>query len=49
MQGVEAVLPEGAVLGQPGVYLGQWLRAQAVDPPLRLRADIDQTGLSENS
>ena len=35
MEGVEPVLPQGAVVADPFVHLDQRLRAQAEDPPLR--------------
>lgn len=48
MQGVQAVSPQRAVVVQPGVHLGEWLRRQAVDPPLRLLANRNQAGFADH-
>jgi hypothetical protein len=47
MEGVESVLPESAVLSQPLVDLDERLRAECVDPALRVLADVDQPGFPQ--
>ena len=48
VQGIEPVLPERAVVLQPLVDLDERLRAQAVDPPLRLLTYVDEPGLPQH-
>lgn len=48
MKGVEAALPEHAVLREPLVHLDERLRTEAVDPALRLLAYLDQSGLPQH-
>ena len=42
VQGVQPLLPQGPVLAQPFIDLGERLGAKAVDPALRFLADLDQ-------
>ena len=48
MQGIEPVPPQCAVFLQPLIDLDERLRPQAVDPPLRLLAYVDEPGLPQN-
>jgi hypothetical protein len=48
VQGIEPLFPPGPVPAQPLVDLGQRLGAEAVDPPLRLLADLDQSRLAQH-
>ena len=34
---------------EPGVQLGEWLGAQAVDPPLSVGADIHEAGVAQHA
>jgi len=47
VEGVEPVLPQLAVRRQPLVDLDERLRAEAVDPLLRLLAHVYQSGLPQ--
>src|SRR5271154_1934070 len=47
--GHPAAAPIGPGTGQPFIDLGERLRAKAVDPPLRLLADLDQPRLPQAS
>src|SRR3954470_2364423 len=49
MEGVEPVLPEPAVLNQPLVDLDERLRAECVDPALRVLAYVDQPGFPQHT
>jgi hypothetical protein len=46
VQGVQPLFPKDPVSAQPLVDLGERLRAEAVDPPLRVLANLDQPCLS---
>jgi hypothetical protein len=46
VQGIQPLLPQGPVPAQPFVDLAERLKAKAVDPPLRLLADLDQSRLA---
>ena len=48
-EGVEAVRPELAIGGQPGVDLRERLGPQHVQPALRLRPDGDQAGVPQHA
>jgi hypothetical protein len=48
VQGTQPLLPQGPVPTQPFIELGKCLRAQAVDAPLRLLADLDQPRLPQH-
>ena len=48
VQGIQPLLPQGPVPAQPVIDLGEWLGAKAVDPPLRLLADLDQPRLPQH-
>jgi hypothetical protein len=48
VQGVQPLLPQGPVSTQPFIDLGERLRAEAVDAPLRLLANLDQTRLTQH-
>ena len=48
VQGIELPLPQGPVLGQPFIDLGQRLGPKAVDPPLRFLANLDKPCLSQH-
>jgi hypothetical protein len=48
VQGIKSLLPQGPVLGQPFIDLGQRFGAKTVDPPLRVLADVDQPRLSQD-
>ena len=41
MQGIQLVLPQGAIFAKPLVDIGKWLRSQAVDPALGVLANLD--------
>jgi hypothetical protein len=45
VQGIQPLLPQGPIPAQPFINLGERLGAEAVDPPLRLLADLDQPRL----
>ena len=49
MEGVEPVLPEPAVLSQPLVDLDERLRAECVDPALRVLAYVDKPGFPQHA
>ena len=49
MQGVEPLLPQDAVLLEPGADLGEWLWSKRVDPPLRVLAYVDEPGLAQHA
>jgi hypothetical protein len=49
MEGVESALPESAVLPQPRIDLDQRLRAECVDPALRVLAYVDQSGFPQHA
>ena len=49
MEGAEPVLPEPAVLAQPLVDLDESLRAECVDPALRVLAYVDQPGFPQHA
>src|SRR6266496_6113437 len=42
VQGVQSQLPQGPVPAQPFIDLGERLEAEAIDPPLRFLADLDE-------
>jgi hypothetical protein len=48
VQGVEPLFPQGPVPGKPFIDLGERLGAQAVDPPLRFLANLDQPCLPQH-
>src|SRR5262249_54546123 len=48
VQGVQPLFPQGPVAAQPFIDLGERLRAEAVDPPLRLLADLDQSSFPQH-
>ena len=48
VQGIQPVLPQGPVLAQPFIDLGERLGAKTVNPPLRLLADLDQPRLPQH-
>lgn len=49
MEGVKPVLPEPAVLSQPLVDLDERLRAECVDPALRVLVYVDQPGFPQHA
>src|SRR6266581_1217460 len=49
VQGIEPVFPQGPVPAQPGVDLGEGLRAQGVDAALGLLADLDQARFAQHA
>jgi len=49
MKGVQTLRPQAAVLIQPFVDLGERLRVQAVDPPLRFLTHVDEPGLTQDA
>ena len=48
MQGVKPVFPATQVAAQPVVELDERLRAQRVDPPLGVLADLDEARLTQH-
>ena len=46
---VEPVRPVSPIRGEPGVQLGKWLGAQAVDAPPGLGADIHEFGIAQHT
>jgi len=49
MKSVEPVRPEPAVISQPLVDLDERLRAEGVDPALRVLAYVDQPGFPQHA
>jgi len=49
MEGVEPVLPEPAVRSKPLIDLDECLRAECVDPALRVLAYVDQPGFPQHA
>jgi len=48
MQGIQPVPRQGPVPAQPFIDLGERLKAQTVNPPLRLLADLDKPRLPQH-
>jgi hypothetical protein len=47
MQGIEALFPLHQVPIEPVIDLGERLRAETVDPPLCVLADLDESRFSQ--
>jgi hypothetical protein len=48
-EAIQMSRPEPAVGGEPLVELGERLRSDAVQAPLRIRAGLDEPGVLENA
>jgi len=49
VEAIESFVDRAAVTLQPGVELVERFRAQAVDPLLRHRMDLDEPGIAQNT
>jgi hypothetical protein len=48
VQGVQPLLPQGAVGAQPLIDLSERLRSKAVDPSLRIATNLDEPCLPQH-
>ena len=48
MEGIQPLLPQGPVRAKPLVDLGEWRGAEAIDPALRILADLDKPRLPQD-
>src|SRR3954468_24705371 len=48
-EGVEPVVPQGAVRLEPRIELGQRRRVEVVEPALRVTANLDQPVIAEHA
>jgi len=48
VQGVQPLFPQSPVPAHPVIDLGERLRAEAVDTPLRFPANLDETRLAQH-